>query len=350
MMPKVSFVVAMYKVAPYIERCLRSLYGQTYENMEYVLVDDASPDDSSDLAMRLLDEFPHRRNQVRLVRHEQNKGLSPTRRDGFYAATGDYVIFFDGDDYVELNMVEHLVQKALDEEADIVVCDYYNGRWFSSEQVASDNLCYLSNPDHFRYDIIVHRCDDYVWRRMFRRILITNHDFLWPAAAMHEDMVISSQLAFYASKVVLLPEPLVHYTFNGSSITAEITKQLLLNRFRESCANLEVCREFYNRQGLLGEYPEGMDVNILKTVHVLLRLTGQWKYRLMWLTTYPRVIWLMLVGTRHIPSTSNNRLWFFLIMLGLFPKHSHKYYKGKHAVTNLWKSSPEPSKMISRTT
>ena len=79
MSPKVSFVVAIYNVAQYIEQCVRSLYEQKLENIEIVLVDDCSPDNSLEIALRVLDEYPHRKPQVKVVRHEKNlmNGRSP---------------------------------------------------------------------------------------------------------------------------------------------------------------------------------------------------------------------------------------------------------------------------------
>lgn len=71
--PKVSVYVPIYNVAPFIERCARSLFEQTLEDLEYIFVDDKSPDDSVDILLRVLDEYPHRKSQVRLIRHTKTK-------------------------------------------------------------------------------------------------------------------------------------------------------------------------------------------------------------------------------------------------------------------------------------
>ena len=103
---KVTISVAIYNVAPYIEECVRSLYEQTLEDIEILLVDDCSPDDSIEIAMRVLEEYPERKGRVRAIRHPQNQGTSDTKRDGILEAQGEYVIVIDGDDYVDRRMAE----------------------------------------------------------------------------------------------------------------------------------------------------------------------------------------------------------------------------------------------------
>ena len=120
-MPKVSFVVAVYGNAAYIERCVCSLYGQTLEDIEIVLVDDCSPDDSIDIALRTLEEYPERKQQVKVVRHKENTGSHIVRKDGALAATGEYAIIVDGDDTVDVRMAEVLYAKAKETPSESII-------------------------------------------------------------------------------------------------------------------------------------------------------------------------------------------------------------------------------------
>ena len=122
---KVSFIVAMYNAAAYIEQCARSLFEQTEKDLEFIFVDDASPDDSGDIVRWVMEDYPERMPQVKIVRHERNKGIAPTRRTGVEVATGDYVIFIDGDDYSEPKLAELAYDKAVETGADIVLYDFY---------------------------------------------------------------------------------------------------------------------------------------------------------------------------------------------------------------------------------
>ena len=112
MKPKVSVVVAIYNVAEYIEQCMRSLFEQTLDSVEYVFVDDCSPDDSMEIVSRVLTEYPQRQGQVNIIRHEQNMGVAVTKNDGIRNATGEYFIVVDPDDYVERDMLEVMYEKA----------------------------------------------------------------------------------------------------------------------------------------------------------------------------------------------------------------------------------------------
>lgn len=122
---KVSVVVPVYKAEAYIERCARSLMEQTLDEAEFIFVDDCSPDRSIEVLERVLANFPRRREQVKIIRHTENHGVSLSRQDGLDAATGDYVIHADPDDWVESEMLERLYSVAKAEDADMVICDFY---------------------------------------------------------------------------------------------------------------------------------------------------------------------------------------------------------------------------------
>ena len=122
---KVSIVVPVYNVAPYIEQFARSVFEQTLEDIEYVFVDDCSPDSSMDILLSVLEEYPHRKQKVKIVRHEKNMGIAVTRKDGYMKSTGEYMIYVDSDDYLEPRMLELMYAKAKEHDADMIVCDIY---------------------------------------------------------------------------------------------------------------------------------------------------------------------------------------------------------------------------------
>ena len=99
--PKVSVIVPIYGVEPYIERCVRSLMEQTYTNCEYIFVDDCTPDASVEILKRVLEDYPNRKQKVKIIQNEKNQGLPQTRKHGFQYATGDFVANVDSDDFVE---------------------------------------------------------------------------------------------------------------------------------------------------------------------------------------------------------------------------------------------------------
>lgn len=116
----VSVIIPIYNVEPLLARCLDSVLEQSYPNVEAVLVDDASTDHSLAIAQRYQRQHPTR---FRIIQHEQNKGLMTTRRDGYQAAKGEFVIFLDADDALPLDAIAQLVRRQQQTEADIILGD-----------------------------------------------------------------------------------------------------------------------------------------------------------------------------------------------------------------------------------
>ena len=120
-MPKVSVIVPIYNVEDYIEQCLETLVNQTLEEIEIILVNDGSKDNSEKIAKQYKEKYP---NKITYLEKE-NGGLSDARNFGIPYAKGEYIAFLDSDDYVELIMYEEMYKIAKKEDSDIVECDFY---------------------------------------------------------------------------------------------------------------------------------------------------------------------------------------------------------------------------------
>ena len=123
--PEVSVIIPIYKVEKYIERNVRSLMEQTLGNMEFVFVDDCSPDNSVSILMKTLKYYPSRKNQVKIIHHEKNMGLPSARVTGFLNSTGRYIAHCDSDDWVDANMYMAMLEAANKYDADVVSCDFF---------------------------------------------------------------------------------------------------------------------------------------------------------------------------------------------------------------------------------
>lgn len=122
-------LVPVYRVEKYIERCARSLFEQTYSNLEFVFVDDCSFDQSIDILQRVIEDYPDRGGSVIIINHDNNRGLSAARNTLLDNATGDFISWVDADDWLESNAIELLVQKQQQTNSDIVSGDirvYYD--------------------------------------------------------------------------------------------------------------------------------------------------------------------------------------------------------------------------------
>ena len=111
----ISVIVPIYNVAPYLHECIDSIINQTYKNLEIILVDDGSSDGSE----KICDEYAKNDNRI-IVIHQQNKGLVCARKAGLKIATGEYIAYVDGDDWIEIQMYEYLLNKILEMDADFI--------------------------------------------------------------------------------------------------------------------------------------------------------------------------------------------------------------------------------------
>lgn len=123
-MKKISIIVPIYGVEEYIEKGVRSLFEQTYKNLEYIFINDCTKDRSIEILQSVLSEYPERQANAVLLSNEQNLGQSGTRKKGILSATGDYMIHFDPDDWVDLDFYEKIAEKIEETGADIICCDY----------------------------------------------------------------------------------------------------------------------------------------------------------------------------------------------------------------------------------
>lgn len=125
-MPKVSVIIPVYNASAYIERCVRSLFEQTLDDIEYIFINDCSPDDSIDILNRVLADYPKRKVQTRIFEMSTNSRQAAVRRAGIKLASGEYIIHCDSDDWVDTHLYERMYKEAIRSNADIVICPVRN--------------------------------------------------------------------------------------------------------------------------------------------------------------------------------------------------------------------------------
>lgn len=124
-MPKVSVIIPVYGVEKYIERCARSLFEQTLDDIEFIFVNDCTLDNSINVLETTLEEYPKRKSQVQIINFEQNQGAAKAREIGMKTANGEYIIHCDSDDWVVKEAYETLYNIAKASESDMVICDWF---------------------------------------------------------------------------------------------------------------------------------------------------------------------------------------------------------------------------------
>lgn len=224
---KVSVIVPIFKVEQFIERCVRSLMEQTLREVEYIFVDDASPDGSMEVLHKTLADYPERAKQVRILKHEQNKGLPAARNTGLAVAEGEYIFHCDSDDYVEREMLEEMYAKAKEQDADYLWSDF----WLSFEQ----NERYMQvrsydTPRKALQGVLEGAMKYNVWNKLVRRSLYTESGIEFPAGhSMGEDMTMIRLLAC-AKRVAYIPKAYYHYVrLNMSALTQTFSERHLID-------------------------------------------------------------------------------------------------------------------------
>lgn len=228
MSAKVSVIVPVYKVERWIERCARSLFGQTLDEAEFIFVDDCSPDGSIAVLARVLEEFPQRKRHVRIIRHTENRGVSASRQDGLDAATGEYVIHADPDDWVETNMLERLYEKAKAEDADMVICDFYQVNPKSGRK-----RLFAQKPDSFDAETVQQQLfrnlHGSVWNKLVRLEVIQKANVRFPEYySFCEDLTFNTELLNLPLKIAYLPEAFYNYIWNatGGSLSSAYSEKI----------------------------------------------------------------------------------------------------------------------------
>lgn len=218
---KVSVIVPIYKVEKFIGRCAESLMQQTLDDVEYIFINDATPDNSMEILEEVLNKYPDKTGSVSIVAHEVNKGLPAARNTGLSAAHGEYVFHCDSDDFVEPTMLETLYHAAVNHAADIVWCD-----WFLSFE---KNERYMKQPEFSTsFDALKSMLGGgmkyNVWNKLVKRNLYTDYQILFPAGhGMGEDMTMMMLFA-HARNIKYVPQAFYHYVkLNASAFSSTVS-------------------------------------------------------------------------------------------------------------------------------
>lgn len=244
-MPKVSVIIPVYGVEKYIERCARSLFEQTLDDMEYLFIDDCSLDQSINILNRIIEEYPNRKSQIIIHRMESNSGQAKVREWGIKNASGEYIIHCDSDDWVDLSMYEKMYNLAKSQDLDFVMCNFYitDGK----ENYIDNDLHKITHLDRdgLIKGILSGNFHRATWNKLIKRILYDKLIY-YPQNNMWEDVAIISQLVYYCYNVGYLDEALYYYYLNPTSISSNKTIEAQREKTRQTKSNVELVQQFYS--------------------------------------------------------------------------------------------------------
>lgn len=315
-MPKVSVVIPVYGVEEYMERCARSLFEQTLDDVEYIFVDDCTPDASIEILSRIIEEYRPRfaggDKRVRIERMPTNSGLAAVRRHGMKFCTGEYVIHCDSDDWVEKTTYEAMYNKAKETDADVVVCDYVMTDAKSMRSRIKG--CHAIDISSFIESCLYQKDSWAVWNKMFKREAYKN--IVYPVGAMGEDLVMTLQLLLNSKKLACT-NAVYYYFINTDSITRKRTVEGCLKRYRQMYDNSQIVYDVVRDHKLTSEMSEALLSLRHHVANLLLPLVWKHQYRKEWLSLYSGVK-MQFLFSRKIKI--EYKIKFLLTLLGVYPR------------------------------
>jgi len=224
-MHKITVITPVYNVRSFIEKCASSLMRQTFKDVEFIFVDDASSDGSVAILESVIAQFPE--NDVTIIHHSQNRGLPSARKTGFEAASGDYVFNCDGDDYVEETLLEKLYGAVCVSDSDYAYCDFF--LTYKNRERYMKCPSFMSAEEALRIGYLSGSAKYNVWNKLIRRSLYEGVEFPVDHRKGGEDMIMFYVLS-RAKSVAYVPEALYHYVkFNEDAISEKFSEQRLID-------------------------------------------------------------------------------------------------------------------------
>lgn len=217
--PLVSVIVPIYNVEDYLQKCLESIVNQTYANLEIILVNDGS----TDRCQAIIDQYTNKDNRIKAYVKE-NGGLSDARNYGMKYVTGDYILFIDSDDWIDLTMIEVLVGTSKRYDVDIVQCGFYyaysnyllyDNRYYNE----TDDPCLLDKETAIKELVINERLKNFAWGKLFKAHLIKNIPF--KVGVLFEDVFWTHQIIHSITNYMMLHQPLYYYRQRETSIVGQ---------------------------------------------------------------------------------------------------------------------------------
>ena len=264
---KVSIIIPVYNVSQYIERCLLSVINQTYKDIEIILVDDASPDDSIIKVRRIMKLYPDK--NISIVTHTKNKGLSAARNTGVRFSTGDYLFFLDSDDAIPENAIMYLVKKMCQNPVDLVVGTIdiigASSKKFPSLKLSDEKIW---NGSEVLNSFLKKEWYEMAWNKLINKKLFFQKNCWFQEGIVHEDNLWSFQIARESYTMIVCEQPTYLYYIRPQSITQKKTEKnfdslyVIITKILEEANTIKEKKTLY----LLCEYLWNLRLYFLKNL------------------------------------------------------------------------------------
>lgn len=243
--PRISVIIPVWGVEKYIEKCARSLFEQTLDDIEFIFVDDCTPDQSISIIKNVLKDYPTRDPQTKIITYEKNRGLPQARKAGFEASSGEYITYCDSDDWLAPDMYEVLYNEAVGRKLDMVFCDFV---YLSDDKTLWEPKYDVNKTsEQLRFDLLSFAISNAVWTKLVHR-RVYERGIYFPTISMDEDDVLTSQMAYLSQNVGYVNKCLYYHYANPSSMTNVVSEEKKHKNIRDKITNREWIVNFYEDQ------------------------------------------------------------------------------------------------------
>ena len=231
-MEKISIIIPVYNVEKYLKTCLDSVINQTYQNLEIILVNDGSTDNSG----KICEEYKRTNSRIILI-HKKNEGLSAARNTGLGIATGEYISFLDSDDYISNDMLETLYNRLVKTQSDMSVCSIQyvddRGKLLPSKSPFTFNDTVLDQNEFWKiYSSTGHTECVVAWNKLYKREILEHLNY--PKGKLREDEFLLHYIVDRCSRICTISEGLIFYRQRSDSIMGNINSKSKLD-YIEAC-------------------------------------------------------------------------------------------------------------------
>lgn len=325
-MPQISVIVPVYKVEPYIRRCVDSILAQTFMDFELILVDDGSPDNCG----KICDEYAQKDPRVQVI-HQKNGGLSAARNTGiewaFANSDSQWLTFVDSDDWVHFQLLEYLYRAAIDHSLKLSVCEYQETEgdycWEHLESVEPE----LQPIERYYVDRIVNAT--VAWGKLYHKSCF--EQIRYPAGKIHEDEFITYKILFKHKQLAVVDVPMYAYFVNPQGITKSKWTKRKLDK-------IDAMQEQYSYFKANG-YKEAFRTLLCRYINVLAwqleemnKQEGISMKSDLYLSNKKRLMRLLLKHNKEFPFKKEN-LWVYE---RAFPEFVHLYWHGCAIIEKLF--------------
>lgn len=246
----ISVVVIVYNTGQYLKDCLNSIINQSYKNLEIIIVNDGSKDNSSSIIW----DYVKNDKRIKFVDRKENKGTLYTRKEGYDHSSGKYITFVDSDDMLESNMIEKMYSEIINNDCDIVKCSYSTyekDKVVKTNPTLPRNIFYKNNFEPYFYDLLYSTIDlNVMWGMLIKREMLKDISKVDLSLIYGEDLSSNLYMFNNIEKMLIIEDKLYIYRKNNNSITYTYDKEKLIKKINDSIKTYLLLFEFVDIYGI----------------------------------------------------------------------------------------------------